>query len=344
MDTQTRKKYLKWRRKKILKKIFFFLATVFISYLIIHLVYESGILRRDEPVMNIENYETTQNIEDNAKNLVEKIKIYDSNDEDVAIIFGPPINPCIGLDFTPIVDVMTLYGATVAIHFENLATGCTFYHREEDRFFGASLMKAPFALWLYEQADFGFVDLSEELVFQPWNKLFGSGIIRHEYPIWTVFNIERLIGLNLYESDNTATEMLQQRFEFNDFAYFIRDLAGVPHFYGNVLYSYVNAREVGTFARSIFNYIESATPNAIKFKTHLLNNQFPFIQSDFPVASKTGWYHRFGGAWHDMAIIYAPSPFSLVLLSSHRTGEIADYEAFTSITSAFEEFNRINFE
>ena len=94
----------------------------------------------------------------------------------------------------------------------------------------------------------------------------------------------------------------------------------------------------------IFFKIESNQRYSNEFKQNLLNNQFPFITADYPVASKTGWYHRYGGAWHSMAIIYAPSPFSLTILSSERSGIAEDYAAYRYIAHAFQEFNRVNFQ
>ena len=250
---------------------------------------------------------------------------------------------CDVLDLTPLLTVLENYGDHVAIYFENLASGCTFMHNEERVFFGASIPKAPLALWLYQQAEKGLLNLDQTLYFSEQNKRMGSGIIRHRYDFGDVFTLRRLIGLNLYESDNTATYMIHQAVGYQGFSNFINSIGGMTTFGGNALDSFLTAKQVGRFAHEIYRYIESDQNYSAEFKYNLLNNQFPFIVSDYPVASKTGWYEKLGGAWHDMAIVYAPSPYILVILSADKTGTEEDHAIYQNISFAFQEFNGLNF-
>jgi len=313
MDEVTRRRYIVWRRKRIIKRIVIpgailvLFLTIGIKSLMLH-------LRQDDPI----------------EELVEKVSYI-------------AIDPCENLDLSPLTSALEQYGNEIAIYFENLATGCNFSHRAQEEFFGASIMKAPFALWLYTQAELGYIDLEDVIYFTEDDHLGGSGIIRHNYGIGEAFTIRRLIGLNLYESDNVATHMLRRTFSHTGYVELIVGLGVSREDAGNILYSRVTAKEVGSIARAIYDYLESNRMYSAEFKYNLLNNQFPFITSNYPVASKTGWYHRYGGAWHDMAIIYAPSPFSLVILSSDRTGTEEDHQAYAYITRAFENFNRLNF-
>ena len=246
-------------------------------------------------------------------------------------------------DMTPILDAIERYGPSVSIYFENLATGCSFRHNAERNFFAASTTKAPFALWLYTLADRGEIDLDATLTFSSAHLMPGAGIIRHEYHFGQSITIRRLIALNLYQSDNVATQMLRRHFGYHGYANFIASLGGNRDFARDIWNSRITADEAGFFMREIYRYIESGQPNSEEFREHLLNNQLPHIVSDYPVASKSGQFRDFGGAWHDMAIVYAPSPYILVILSSDRTGTEADYEAFHHISFAFQEFNQINF-
>jgi len=115
-------------------------------------------------------------------------------------------------------------------------------------------------------------------------------------------------------------------------------MGGNPDFVGcRVMNSDLTANEAGLVARNIFDYIESGGRYSHEFRAALLDNQFPFIVSDHPVASKTGWTSP--RAWHDMAIVYAPSPFTLVILSARYGWTDADYADFKEISTAFQEFN-----
>jgi len=246
-------------------------------------------------------------------------------------------------DLTPILNALERYGDGVAIYFENLNTDCIFRHNADKNFFAASVTKAPFALWIYSKAEDGYVCMDMTMYFTQDVLRLRSGIIRHDYNVGYAFSLRRILGLNLYESDNTATEMLRREFGYQGYADFIDGLGGTRDFAVDIWNSRITADEAGFFAREIFAYIESDQRYSDELRQNLLNNQFPFIVSDYPVASKTGWHEEFG-AWHDMAIVYAPSPYILVILSSDRTGTAADHAAYEYISLAFQEFNRLNFE
>jgi len=267
--------------------------------------------------------------------------IMDLNELEETSYTMPPT--CDALDFTPIYSAIERYGDGVAIYFENLETGCIFRHNAEQNFFAASTAKAPYALWLYTLAEQGVIDLDGTVSFRYDHRFPGSGIIQHNYSVGQEFTLRRLIALNLYESDNVATQILRSEFGYTEFANFISNLGGTPYFVNDLWNARITADEAGFFMREIFTYIESDQRYSDEFRRNLLNNQHPFIVADYPVASKTGWHQDFGGAWHDMAIVYAPSPYILVILSSDRIGTAEDHRVYQYISHAFQTFNQLNF-
>lgn len=250
---------------------------------------------------------------------------------------------CEMLNLEPIEAVLVNYGANLAIYFENLETGCTFIHNPEQNFFAASVTKAPFALWLYTKADADELDLDQYLVYQQQHWFDGSGVIRHQHHFGTQFTVRELIALNLYQSDNIATQMLRLAFGYRQYADFIASIGGTHDYARDIWNSRITAPEAGFFMRTIFEYIESGAAHSQELREHLLNNQFPFIVADYPVASKTGWFMGFTMVMHDIAIVYAPSPYTLSILSANRFVTPVDIEVFHAISRAFQEFNQINF-
>lgn len=337
MDYATRKKYKAWQRKRIIKRVII-PGILLLSFWI----FTPFILITAESTLNsLQSFKTGQaisyafNFDNEQKQTLENPSI-----EASTIIL---IDECENLLTDSIDAVLERYGNSVAIYYENLKTGCTFTHRAEQEFFGASITKAPYSLWLYTKAERGEIDLEEILTYSEADYLWGSGIIRDQYSFGHQFTINRLLELNLSESDNIATQMLQRRFHQEGYKDFIASLGGRRDFVGDILGSRLNANEAGLFAREIYKYIQSDGQYSQTFKQNLINNQFPFITADYPVASKTGWYHRYGGAWHDMSIIFAPSPYILVILSSDKTGTDEDHATFQLISRAFAEFNDKNF-
>ncbi|MCL1924682.1 MAG: class A beta-lactamase-related serine hydrolase [Defluviitaleaceae bacterium] len=224
-----------------------------------------------------------------------------------------------------------------SVFYQNIETGFTIAHNEREVYFSASVTKAPLALFVYSLARDGLVDLDYEITFTAPDRRGGSGIIRHTYPLGTSFPIRRLIGLNLYKSDNSATAMLMRYFGAG-YSQFLISIGADPRMLGsNLTNSGLSAIEANIFALAIYDFIAEENPYSEEFLNNLLNNRFPFIVSNYPVASKTGWTAPI--AWHDMAIIKAPSPFTLTILSARQGSTYADYRDFYEISMKFERFN-----
>ena len=251
-------------------------------------------------------------------------------------------NRWINLDFTPptqeLDNLLRRFGNNLSVYFENLETGFVYRYNANRVYFSASVPKASFALYIYQKAERGETDLDSIHTFTRADYMGGSGVIRHRYRPGATFTQRELLRLNLSESDNIATLMLIRIHGLAGYRQFISDIGGTTSFVQNrVMNSNLTANEAGLFAREIFQYIESEGRYSEEFRAHLLDNQFPFIISDYPVASKTGWTRPI--AWHDMAIVYAPSPYILVILSARDGWSERDYREFAEISLAFQRFN-----
>ena len=235
-------------------------------------------------------------------------------------------------------DFMAQFGNTVSVYYENPATGFVFRHNADRVFFGASATKAPFALYIYQKAEKGETDLDSVHSYTSADYWEGSGVIRHRHSVGARFTQRELLHLMISPSDNIATRILRRVHGLDGYRQFIEEIGGNPDFVQNITYSYLSANEAGLIMREIHNYIESGGRYSQEFKENLLANRYPFIISDYPVASKSGWAANFGGAWHDMAIVYAPSPYVLALLSD-RDGNAADRAVYDAISMFIQDFN-----
>jgi beta-lactamase class A len=252
-----------------------------------------------------------------------------------AIELTPELNALLTAELA---EFMAQFGDTVSVHFENLATGFVFQHYADRVFFGASATKAPFALYIYDKARRGLTNLDAVLTFTEADFWEGSGSIRHNYEYGATFTQRRLLHLMIAPSDNIATRILRRTHGLAGYREFIANLGGNTAFIQNITYSYLSAAEAGFYMREIFRFIDVGDQYAQEFKQNLLRNRYPFIIADYPVASKSGWAENFGGAWHDMAIVFAPSPYILALLSN-LPGGMADRAVYNQISRFMQDFN-----
>ena len=243
-------------------------------------------------------------------------------------------------------ELLQRHDPSLSVYFRNLETGFVFRHNADEVHFSASLPKAVYALYLFHLAEQGLIDLDSRKVFTWADWSDNSGVIHQRYPVGTSFSQRELLRLNVSESDDVATLILRRVHGLDGYRAFIAALGGDPSLVGaagspwigaEIMNSQITANEAGLFMQAIFNYLESDGSYSAEFLAALLDNQFPFIVSDYPVASKSGWTAPF--AWHDMAIVYAPSPFILVILSQRSGWTESDFADFAEISMAFQQFN-----
>ena len=235
-------------------------------------------------------------------------------------------------------EFMKQFGNTVSVFYENLASGFTFSHNGNQVYFGASATKAPFALYIYLKTEREEASMTDIHTFTANDQWAGSGVIRHRYNIGATFTQRQLLYLMLAPSDNIATRILRRVHGIDGHTEFVGSIGANPNHVRNITYSYLTANDAGIFTREFYRYIMSGGRYSQEFKDNLLANRYQFVISDYPVGSKSGWSSSFGGGWHDMAIVFAPSPYTLSILSA-RAGTYADRRAYDSISMFVQEFN-----
>ena len=251
-------------------------------------------------------------------------------DQWIYLNFVPPIHV--------LEDFMQQFGNTVSVHYENMASGFVFRHNAYQQYFGASATKAPFALYIYLKTERGEASMDTVITYTSVDFWAGSGVIRHRYNVGQTFTQQQLLPFMLTPSDNIATRMLRRVHGLEGYEAFVEGIGANPDFVQNLTFSYLSANDAGIFLREMYLYIESGGRYSHEFRDNMLANRYAFIISDYPVASKSGWAANYGAAWHDMAIVYAPSPYILALLSS-RAGNAADRVVYNSISMFVQEFN-----
>jgi len=90
---------------------------------------------------------------------------------------------------------------------KDLQTNREIYHNKDKLFPSASLAKIPIMAACFLAAEEGRLKLDRQVALKDSDKLTGSGILK-DTRSGATFTVEELIGLMIYDSDNTATNIL----------------------------------------------------------------------------------------------------------------------------------------
>jgi len=274
----------------------------------------------------------------------------------------------VNLRYTPAVCQLDAFfrplGHNVAVFYMNLDTGFTYVHNPGRTFFGASLSKSNHALYTFMLAERGILDMYEVHIYEPRDEWGGTGILRFT-PFGTEFTTRDLLGLSIRESDNAAFRMLYRLTHGATPSYhaFVREIGADTRMIRDILAQNTHARDAGLFMYEIWNYIEGESRYGHYLRYDLLNTaqtshpyftrwenshgvgdrgvgtevNIQMLVSDYPVARKYGWGNN---AFHDAGIIYAPSPYILVVLTNMTRGA---HNLFADVSWFVQDFNHATF-
>lgn len=223
----------------------------------------------------------------------------------------------------------------ISVYYENIETGYIYRYNADKVYYSASVIKAPFALYVYSLAESGAVNLTDTYAYTSPVYRDGTGIIKN-MTVGTAFTINELLEYSIRKSDNIAFRMLIEKYGAKEYREFVEEIGGDTGFLKSVELADMTANEAGLFAKEIYKYIESDSKYGNQFKADLMSTTNPMIRSDYPIARKYGWSTK---SFHDMAIVYAGSPYVLIIMTDHENGTPQDFAMFKEISKLVQQLN-----
>ncbi|MCL1884180.1 MAG: class A beta-lactamase-related serine hydrolase [Defluviitaleaceae bacterium] len=248
----------------------------------------------------------------------------------------------VNLEFVPptyeLDELLARHGNNLAVFYQNLESGFTYTYNPELILFGASLNKINHALYVYTLAERGYISMETVHTFNEADRRGGTGRIQH-MAVGTRFTTRELLWHSMIHSCNVAYRMLINHTRNAEFSYhdFVYEIGANPYFIGNITSQNTNVHDKAIWLHAVHDYIWSDGVYSRNFRRDLLDNP-GFILADYPVANKYGWATA---SFHDAAIVYAPSPYILIILSNFDGGAAG---TFRTISEHFQDFNRMWFD
>lgn len=199
----------------------------------------------------------------------------------------------------------------------DLESGDEYAYRPDTPYTAASLVKAPYALWLCQRADAGEIDLAQPISY-PAECWQGGGLLAG-YAGQQTIDPALLMTAMLAQSSNEAARALAAQWPTDEaFHAFLREELGFsnpescridPRIRGSV-----TARDLQNTFEALNAYFASGAAHAEALRGMLLaaEHEILWIPEGTPAAKK---YGSWDGAFHDAAIVYAPHPYLAIALS-----------------------------
>jgi beta-lactamase class A len=222
----------------------------------------------------------------------------------------------------------------------DLETGWEFSHNKDKLFPSASLAKVPIMASCFLAAQQDRIRLDGKIALKSSEKLAGSGTLKN-MPEGTELSVEELIGRMIYDSDNTATNMLTSLLGMDH----LQDMFGSLGLKNTNLSrriadykmrdkgveNYTTAEDMALLLDRIYRNdlggrsVSKKCMSILKL-THL-NDRIPrHLPKEITIAHKTGLER---GICHDAGIVFTPKgDFLIVVLTKHPYSTSASSKEF----------------
>lgn len=217
---------------------------------------------------------------------------------------------------------------TIGIYVKQLSTGQTAGVNQEKLFYSASIAKLPILYYVQDQLNAGYIDLTTKVKYTAESISFpgayaagGSGSLS-KTPDNKDYSVEELINKTAKESDNVASNLLSyyvaNKFDSN----FYQVITAKTGSEWSMVTRETSAENAGKMMESL--YIQNGYVLESLLSTQFDNQR---ISKDIsvPVAHKIG---DADDVKHDVAIVYAGSPFILSIFTDK-----SNYDEITQIAN-----------
>lgn len=210
-------------------------------------------------------------------------------------------------------DICSRYGSVISFAYMNMDTGAACTYRTDVSYGCCSTVKAPFCKNILESG----IDLDEEVPINVKWDYDGGTVASMEYG--SRLTARELIRYAITESDNTAYYNLVNYYGYGGFNSMNYEL-GVNYDLGSTwIFNYCTTNDLLKQYIDVYNYAEKSKRGQwlvkLMTKTELETQITAQLGDKYTVA------HKYGSDWdqncyHDCAIVYADSPFILIIMTN----------------------------
>ncbi len=228
------------------------------------------------------------------------------------------------------------YTENISVYYQDIRSGYTYTYNPETKYVAASLMKAPYCMYILQLAAENKCDLTQKMAYTKQYESTGTGILKDQ-EFGTEYTIQQLIEYAIRYSDNAALRMLRAAYPIDGFKDFsrklgIQDIAGI----GYATNSNITVTDAAIYMREVNRFIRSDAVYGKILYDYMTTTRNPMMTSSYPMLRKYGWADK---SFHDMALVDAPNPYILIICTDHEDGTAEDFAMFRTISQRIEKIS-----
>lgn len=220
----------------------------------------------------------------------------------------------------------------VNVYYHNLVDNKKVLYKENVSHYAASTVKPAVALYYYELAAKGEINLEKKYKF---TKKYWDRSVRKRIELDSNISLRTLVEYSMIYSDNGAHRLLVDIIGFDKLNEYVNNKMGVGNrFFPNTYFGNITAKEGNILVNELYKFIDENGKLGQEMKGYMLDAILNTLKiKGVPAAHKYGWWKK---DFHEIGIIYDEYPYTIVILSKYGENEAFKKEVKNLHTKIYE--------
>jgi len=198
-------------------------------------------------------------------------------------------------------------------------TNFTYNYNSKTVYYAASTIKMLDAIYIYEKAAQGELDLDEEMEYTSKYK-WGASTIIGKLQYGTMIKLRDLVKYAIIYSDNSAHVMLINYIGKSTLKEFGNSL-GAKYTLDSDYFGQINNEDAMIYLKELYNYLNTDSDDAKELKSYFVDseqNYLNFPDLNIEAAQKYGEYDPY---YHENGIVFDDNPYLVSILTTEGNKE-----------------------
>lgn len=203
----------------------------------------------------------------------------------------------------------------LSVKFVDINTNYSYSYNEKKVYYAASTIKMLDALYIYENAANGNLDLNTTKKYtKNFKVLYSSGL--EKYKIGDMISLRDLVKYAITVSDNSAHQMLVDFIGFNKLKNYGIKLGAKNTLIGGDNFGQIDVNDSIIYLTNLYNFIEEDSDLSKELKSYFIQSDENYLKDTEKNIEAATKYGEYGNTFHNNGIVYTKNPYLISILTN----------------------------
>ncbi|CCY89450.1 copper amine oxidase-like domain-containing protein [Mycoplasma sp. CAG:956] len=230
---------------------------------------------------------------------------------------------------------------SLSVKFVDINSNYTFSYNESKVYYAASTIKMLDAIYIYENALEGNIDLDTTKKYtKNFKVLYSAGLEKHK--IGDMISLRDLVKYAITVSDNSAHQMLVDYIGFTNLKKYGNSLGAKNTLIGGDNFGQIDTNDSIAYLTELYKFINDNSALSKELKSYFIESDENFLKDEENEIEAATKYGEYGNTFHNNGIVYTKNPYLISILTN--LGKKKGASVIKSVNNKIQELQEVVYE